>query len=520
MNAKSWLRYFYPETSEDSIGSQLLEYHIGLIVLLSLSCSLCAFYYVDKGSEEFKIIVVSISVYFLFLPIAMKTIGKWQFFGLLCCVGWLVCNQIIGDHLPNQTIGLNFFQSLIPSYLLLATEDYYISTISAIIVCLVSTPYQYDNIYDKILNLEDHELKPYITSVLNATRDLNKFHLIATFGLTLWMSLCKSKEVTFMKTLKEAAEQARKSTEMFFAAFSHEFRNPLNALLGSLEILKDDVNCSKGKNKSLLQTALDCGEIISNMINNVLDASQIDCQMLVPSTSYVEPRYLIHKIVNICKSNVLRKNLRLELFIDKKLPKTLIMDSGRFSQILMNLVNNALKFTKEGIVRIKVQWNPDLNTVPKYWQRAGATIEYTEKWEMGNTLIISPESADLYRNFSTEKNNEFYGKTVLCEYWHESQGILTLSVDDTGIGISQESIKSLFKPFHQADATIKSTYGGSGLGLWISQSLSRILGGDLTLDSVLGKGSCFTLTLPCQVFDEKTTKQDSLNKSLQQCRVL
>lgn len=229
MNAKSWLRYFYPETLEDSIGSQLLEYHIGLIVLLSLSCSLCAFYYVDKGSDEFKVIVVSISAYFLFLPIAMKTIGKWQFFGLLCCVGWLICNQIIGDHLPNQTIGLNFFQSLIPSYLLLATEDYYISTISAIIVCIVSTPYQYDNMYDKIISLEDHELKPYIASVLNVTRDLNKFHLIATFGLTLWMSLCKSKEVTFMKTLKEAAEQARKSTEMFFAAFSHEFRNPLNA---------------------------------------------------------------------------------------------------------------------------------------------------------------------------------------------------------------------------------------------------------------------------------------------------
>jgi signal transduction histidine kinase len=256
------------------------------------------------------------------------------------------------------------------------------------------------------------------------------------------------------------------------------------------------------------------------MINNVLDASQIDCQMLVPSTSYVEPRYLIHKIVNICKSNVLRKNLRLELFIDKKLPKTLIMDSGRFSQILMNLVNNAIKFTKEGIVRIKVQWSPDLNTVPKYWQRVGATVEYTENWEQGNALIISPERTDMYRAFSPDKDSEFYGKTVLCEYWHESQGTLTLSVDDTGIGISEESIKSLFKPFHQADVTIKSTYGGSGLGLWISQSLSRILGGDLTLISALGKGSCFTLTLPCQVYDEKDMKQYSVSKSLQRCRVL
>jgi hypothetical protein len=229
MDVKSWLRFFYPGLANDTVNTQFLEYRIGLIVSLSLSCSLCTLIYVSQGTTDFKIYCICLSVYFLVLPTAMKFMGKWRLFGFLCCTGWLTSNLVIGNSLPKETIGLNFFQSLIPSYLLLATEDYRFSTMAAMIIGLISMPYQYDNVYDKIISLEDNEIKPYVIFVLNNTKTLNRYHLIASFGLTVWMSICKQKEINLMKALKEAAEQAKKSTETFFAAFSHEFRNPLNA---------------------------------------------------------------------------------------------------------------------------------------------------------------------------------------------------------------------------------------------------------------------------------------------------
>lgn len=125
-------------------------------------------------------------------------------------------------------------------------------------------------------------------------------------------------------------------------------------MLGSLDLLKDDKLIAKPGNQNLFQTALDCGEILFNMINNVLDASQISAQLLVPSKICAEPRFILHKIINICKTNALRKDLKLELTIDKRLPKYLIMDSGRFSQILINLLSNAIKFTDIGYIKIKV----------------------------------------------------------------------------------------------------------------------------------------------------------------------
>ena len=229
MSVKYWIKFFYPEAEKDNVDSQLLEYRIGLILIVSVFCFLCTVYYSFLGSFELRIFGFPLSIYFLVLPTVMKYVGRWKLFGLCSCSGWLVSNLVIGNHLPKEIIGLNFFQSLIPSYLLLATEDYRVSSMCALIVGVISMPYQYDNVYDKIISLEDHELKSYIISILNITKELNRYHLIASFGLTLWMSVCKRHEIDLMRSLKEGAEQAKKSTEIFFAAFSHEFRNPLNA---------------------------------------------------------------------------------------------------------------------------------------------------------------------------------------------------------------------------------------------------------------------------------------------------
>lgn len=498
MGIKLFLRNFYPDTVDDSVGNQLLEYRIGLILLLSVSSAFCTLLYSDQGGNELRIYSGGLFIYFIVLVGAMKRFGKWRLIGLFSCCGWLLSNHIISSSLPMDSIGLNFFQSLIPSYILLATEDYRYSSMAALLISLVSMPYQYDAVYDSIISLEHDELKFFIISSLNHTKVLNRVHLLLTFGLTVWMDICKKQEVNLMASLKETAEKAKKGTESFFAAFSHEFRNPLNSLLGSLDLLKDDIQFTTSSSRNLFQIVLDCGEILFNMINNVIDASQINTQLLEPSNSCTEVRVLVHKIINISKANLVRKDLRLELNIDKRLPRTLMMDSGRFSQIFMNLISNAIKFTESGYIKIQVAWEADYSTVPENLKRSLPIIEYTHSKLGGNFLEILPNQYSSI--FNEDRQSQLLDtKEVLCEYWHESKGKLILIVEDSGIGIDEEKIQDLFLPFHQADQSICKNYGGSGLGLWISKSLAKVLDGDIQVTSRVNKGSKFIVNVSCEV---------------------
>ena len=118
-------------------------------------------------------------------------------------------------------------------------------------------------------------------------------------------------------------------------------------------------------------------------------------------------------------------------------------------------------------------------------------------------MVISPNSwhtDETGLNFDSTHWAPEELNQILCEYRYEKSGVLVLTVEDTGIGILKENIEKLFMPFHQADASIRSSYGGSGLGLLISKSIAKHLGGDISLTSKLNKGSIFTLTMPCNVF--------------------
>ena len=106
--------------------------------------------------------------------------------------------------------------------------------------------------------------------------------------------------------------------------------------------------------KEYVSTAIDCGEILSNLINNVLDVSKIQAQMFQPSLSKIQIRSSLHKIFNVTKTVCIKKGLTMILEIDKNLPNTLMLDGSRLSQVLLNIVSNAIKFTEDGYVKIKV----------------------------------------------------------------------------------------------------------------------------------------------------------------------
>jgi two-component system sensor histidine kinase EvgS len=246
-----------------------------------------------------------------------------------------------------------------------------------------------------------------------------------------------------IKKARTEAEQANQAKSEFLANMSHEIRTPMNAVLGYTELLsstiidqtqKDYINSIKSSGRSLL-----------TLINDILDLSKIEAGKLEMEYDYVDTYSFFSEFERIFSLKVTEKDLKFILDITSGTPQGVYIDEARVRQIIFNLIGNAIKFTSEGKITLKV---------------------YTE-----NPQIVS---------YSKEKTEELID--------------LIIEVKDTGIGISKELQEVIFEPFVQ-ERDYKH-YGGTGLGLAITRRLTVLMNGTINLKSELGKGSTFTVRIP------------------------
>jgi len=237
--------------------------------------------------------------------------------------------------------------------------------------------------------------------------------------------------------LYQEAEAANITKTRFLANMSHEIRTPLGAILGFTELLMEE-NLPQQERKEYLGIIYRSARSLSQLIDDVLDLSKVEMGRLeVEKTSFVL-KNVINDVIALLRIKAQEKSLSLRLFTESSVPETLISDSNRIRQILVNIIGNAIKFTEKGEVRV------------------------TQKI--------------LHQN---------------------NQQFLAFEVTDTGIGLSENQQSKLFKAFSQADSSTTRRYGGTGLGLEISRRLARALGGDLVLkNSAPQHGSTFLLTIP------------------------
>jgi PAS domain S-box-containing protein len=266
-------------------------------------------------------------------------------------------------------------------------------------------------------------------------------------GLSLWLEISAVKlgdgfSVTFadittrmvaeeqLKAAKETAELATRSKSEFLANMSHEIRTPITAMVGFADIMLDPDQTQSDRVDGL-QTIRRNAKHLLDLINEILDLSKIEAGRMTVESLPTELPPLLSDVMSIMRPRALEKGIELNLRFADKIPKTVVTDPVRTKQILMNLVSNALKFTEHGQVEIHVSSDP-------------------------------------------------------------SAQALSLSVTDTGIGITAEQMSKLFQPFTQADSSTTRRFGGTGLGLTISKRFAQMLGGDITVQSVVGVGSTFT----------------------------
>ena len=232
---------------------------------------------------------------------------------------------------------------------------------------------------------------------------------------------------------RTAAEQSAASRKKFLSIISHEMRTPLNGIIGMLEKLEETpLNPEQKQQTTIIK---DCSESLYAIISDVLDLSKIDAELLELDPTPTDLRELLGRLEQMFQSLNRKPDLRFVFEIPKTIDSLYLIDAMRVRQILLNLLNNAYKFSSSGTITLK------------------ATLDEHKK------------------------------------------DILTFQVKDTGIGIPKEKHAQLFEPFSQADPSISRRFGGTGLGLAICSKLAKLMGGDIFLESKPGQGSTFTVTL-------------------------
>jgi len=335
-------------------------------------------------------------------------------------------NSQTEDTANNNNIGKQIY-SLIPEH----QQDKYKK-------CITSSIGQKKVVSSEVRGIDNKWYLSRFVPVLNRDRDKVDFLMIIATDIS------KQKEMERqLSTAMEQAETANRAKSLFLANMSHEIRNPMSAIIGNADLLMD-TPLNKQQDMMLNNLRISADNLL-DIINNILDISKIEAGQLILEESHFVFEQEMTKIMDSIQIKASSHQLDLILEIDDNIPRVIYGDRIRIKQVLLNLLSNASKFTKNGFVKLSSK---------------------LDKRDENNNLILS------------------------------------FSVQDSGVGIEPDKLDTVFESFKQEDKSTAQNYGGTGLGLSITKQLVELMGGKIGVESVKGIGSNFYFTIVVKEGDE------------------
>lgn len=291
-----------------------------------------------------------------------------------------------------------------------------------------------------------------------------------------------------MMELKHRAEAADIAKSQFLATVSHEIRTPMNGVLGMLQMLMD-TNLDLTQ-LDYAQTALSSGNELISLINEVLDQAKIESGRLELEAVPFDLRAELDNVSSLFSGKSHKKGIELAVYVSDLVPEVVIGDSGRFKQIITNLVGNSVKFTNDkGHIFVTVHLADEV-------RNPHDVTDEVLKQSLTFVQERSNASWNTFSGFPVVDRWQSWQKFDRLSSTEEEVGKIKLlvTIEDTGVGIPLEAQARIFTPFMQADSSTSRTYGGTGIGLSISKRLVDLMGGEIGFFSEPGRGSTFSFT--------------------------
>lgn len=257
--------------------------------------------------------------------------------------------------------------------------------------------------------------------------------------------------ITEIFTAKIQSELASKTKSEFLANMSHELRTPLNSIIGFTELLLQEKLTEE--QKEIVSNIRQSSYSLLELINDILDLNKIEAGKIEINPISVSISSLLHEIDNMFRARFQQKKLYFRIIIEDNVPEYIMVDPLRLKQVIINLVGNAIKFTNQGGVELRIE------------------------------------------NLS---NTKFIGQTINLQF----------SVKDTGLGIPEKKLSLIFEAFTQAEKDTAQKFGGTGLGLTISKRLVELMGGEISVESKVGEGSLFKFVIPVEITRPTKEKEE------------
>ncbi|MCF7730747.1 MAG: response regulator [Akkermansiaceae bacterium] len=278
-----------------------------------------------------------------------------------------------------------------------------------------------------------------------------------------------------LEEARSAADEANKAKSSFLANMSHELRTPLNAIIGYSEMVSEELeDLGAGELKPDLDKVVAAAKHQLGLVNDILDISKIEAGKMTLYLEDFDVPTLVCEVASTVQPLITKNRNTLTIDCPADLG-TMHADQTKVRQALFNLLSNASKFTEEGTITLRVE---------KGISHQSSVISHQLSVISHQLSVISNQTASMPSPLITDH----------CP-------LITFRITDTGIGMTPEQLSKLFQAFSQADASTTRKFGGTGLGLTISRQFCRLMGGDLTVESVEGEGSTFIMDLPAVVVD-------------------